>query len=274
MFVPIANWLARYDVGSATGTLHETALDNARGRLLTLGAGLLAAGALLFTARTFALSREGQVTDRDTKAIEQLGSEKVDVRIGGIYALERIARDSARDHPAVIEVLTAFIREHSREQWPPLDPDNPDQARSTRPDVQAALTVIGRRDIKRDTLLIDLTGATLNFADFRFAILSLAKLTGAHLYGADLRLADLRHADLTNADLTNTKLTGADLRGATWPADTPVPEGWERRADSGQLRHGGTGPAPTEGADMQPRARPAWPLTPSAQSGRSPGVPS
>ncbi len=70
MFVPIANWLARYDVGSATGTLHETALDNARGRLLTLGAGLLAAGALLFTARTFALSREGQVTDRYTKAIE------------------------------------------------------------------------------------------------------------------------------------------------------------------------------------------------------------
>ncbi len=44
------------------------------GRLLTLGAGLLAAGALLFTARNFILSREGQVTDRFTKAIEQLGS--------------------------------------------------------------------------------------------------------------------------------------------------------------------------------------------------------
>jgi hypothetical protein len=66
-----------------------------------LGAGLLAAGALLFTARNFILSREGQVTDRYTKAIEQLGSDKLDVRIGGIYALERVARDSARDHPTV-----------------------------------------------------------------------------------------------------------------------------------------------------------------------------
>ena len=44
------------------------------------------------------IDRQGQITDRYTKAIDQLGSEKLDVRIGGIYALERIARDSARDH--------------------------------------------------------------------------------------------------------------------------------------------------------------------------------
>jgi hypothetical protein len=117
LFVPVADWLAHHDVGSVKGSLHETALDNARGRLLTLGAGLFAAGALWFTARSFTLSREGQATDRYTKAVEQLGSDKLDVRIGGIYALERLARDSARDHPTVIEVLTAFIREHSQEQW-------------------------------------------------------------------------------------------------------------------------------------------------------------
>ena len=68
LFVPLADWLAHHDVGSATGPLHETALDNARGRLLTLAAGLLAAGALVFTARNFTLSREGHVTDRYTKA--------------------------------------------------------------------------------------------------------------------------------------------------------------------------------------------------------------
>ena len=38
------------------------------------------------------------MTDRYTKAIEQLGSDKLDVRIGGIYALERIALDSDKDH--------------------------------------------------------------------------------------------------------------------------------------------------------------------------------
>jgi hypothetical protein len=67
------------------------------------------------TNKTTALTLQGQVTDRYSKVIEQLGSEKLDVRIGGIYALERIARDSARDHPTIMEVLTAFIRESSRE---------------------------------------------------------------------------------------------------------------------------------------------------------------
>jgi hypothetical protein len=51
------------------------------------------------------------VTARYTKAIEQLGSGKLDVRIGGIYALERIAHNSPQDQPAVLEVLAAFIRE-------------------------------------------------------------------------------------------------------------------------------------------------------------------
>jgi len=68
------------------------------------------------------------VADRYTKAIEQLGSDKFDVRIGGIYALERIARDSARDHPTVMDVLAAFIREHSHEQWPAWEKGAPGPA--------------------------------------------------------------------------------------------------------------------------------------------------
>jgi hypothetical protein len=231
LFVPAADWLAHHDVGSAKGAQHETALDNARGRLLTLGAGLFAAGALLFTARNFTLSRrtfelteQGQVTDRYTKAIEQLGSEKLDVCIGGIYALERVARDSPRDHWTIIEVLTAFVREHSREQWPRPDPSSQEQQRSTRPDVQAAVTVIGRRDAEHDSRPIDLrgadlTGANLGGADLRTALLDGANLGGAdlstaHLTGADLTGADLTDADLTLAYLTDADLTGANLGGA------------------------------------------------------------
>ena len=85
------------------------------------------------------------MTDRYTKAIEQLGSDKLDVRIGGVYALERIARDSARDHPTVMEVLAAFIREHSRDSGHCLSPA-PTCRNGRRADVQAAVTVIGRRD--------------------------------------------------------------------------------------------------------------------------------
>ena len=243
LFVPIADWLAHHDVGSATGPLHETALANVRGQLLTLGAGLVALAALVFTALNFSLLRrnseqtdrwqrqthelteQGQVTDRYTKAIEQLGSDKLDVRIGGIYALERIARDSARDHPAVMEVLAAFIREHSYEPWPPSEPDGTPPERSTRPDIQAAATVIGRRDTKHDTNSIDLgwvdlTGANLRGAKFgavnlHHANLSHARLARAHLVGAQLVAANLSGAFLTNANLRGAYLTWAQLPGAS-----------------------------------------------------------
>jgi Pentapeptide repeats (8 copies) len=265
LFVPAADWLAHHDVGSAKGSLHETALDNARGRLLTLGAGLFAAGALVFTARNFTLSRrtfelteQGQVTDRYTKAIEQLGSDKLDVRIGGIYALERVARDSTRDHSTVMEVLTAFIREHSREPWPLPDVGSSKQERSIRPDVQAAARVVGRRDPGRDVQRINLrravlAGADLDSANLYAAILTGADLAGANLYRADLSFAGLRGAylagayladavlagaDLDSAVLDSADLTGADLTRATWPEDKAAPEGWKRDPNFGRLGRG------------------------------------
>src|SRR5215472_13862197 len=153
------------------------------------------------TLRAVELTEQGQVTDRYTKAIEQLGSKELDVRIGGIYALERIARDSPRDHATILEVLAAFIREHSREHgalaaadvlwYSPL-------ASGTHPDVQAALSVIGRRDTDQDRQPID--------------------LSRAHIPAANLRGADLNAANLDRADLSGASLTGVDLRGATLPA--------------------------------------------------------
>jgi len=263
LFVPAADWLAHHDVGSVTGSLHETAVDNARGRLLTLGAGLFAAGALIFTAQNFVLSRrtfelteQGQVTDRYTKAIEQLGSDKLDVRIGGVYALERVARDSARDHPTVMEVLTAFIREHSHEQW--LSSDDPAsrrQDRWIRPDVQAALTVVGRRDSHCDIRSIDLSGANLFAADLAGADLAGANLRQANLIEANLRDANLAGAILFGANLDSAKLIGADLAGADlrdvlltlawWSPGMPLPPGWELGPHD-LVHRSGAGSTPTE----------------------------
>src|SRR5580700_4064551 len=225
LFVPAADWLAHHDVGSATGALHETALDNARDRLLTFGAGLFAAGALIFTARNFTvsrrtleLSRQGQVTDRYTRAIEQLGSDKLDVRIGGIYALERVARDSSRDHSTVMEVLAAFIREHSHEPWQPPRLANWRRGPETgpRPDVQAAATVIGRREVSRDQRQINLSGANLSRAQLPEADLARCNLHYSNLTGADLFRAKLRQTEFVGADLTRANLNGTDLYNANF----------------------------------------------------------
>ena len=66
---------------------------------------------------------EGTITERYTRAIEQLGHEKLDVRLGGIYALERIARNPLPDRITVGKVLTAYLRTHS--PWPPVPPQQP-----------------------------------------------------------------------------------------------------------------------------------------------------
>ena len=218
LFVPVADWIARHDVGSVTGSLHETALDNARGRLLTLGAGLFAAGALIFTARNFTLSREGHVTDRYTKAIEQLGSDKLAVRIGGIYALERVARDSAKDHPTVMEVLAAFIREPPPPDLAdsPVRPSAGGELARLRPDVQAAVTVIGRRISRNDRDRINLHGADL---------------ARVNLHGADLTGANLIGTDLRSAHIHGANFDGANLRAARWSVKNRPPAGWALDGD-------------------------------------------
>ena len=197
------------------------------------------------TLRAVGLTEQGQVTDRYSKAIEQLGSDKLDVRLGGIYALERIARDSPRDLPTIMEVLAAFVREHSHEQWPPAKSDGaPPPKRAIRPDVQAALTVIGRRDATHDTRPIDLSYAELPEAKLPHdAGLAEAKLSHAVLTGMDLIGQNLSGADLTDANLTGAQLGGVDLTDAVWPTDMAAPEGWQRRTDWGsRLERSDTNP--------------------------------
>lgn len=244
LFVPVADWLATHDVGRVAGSLRtlrlQTARDDARGRLLTFGAGLFAAGALIFTARNFTLSRrtfqlteQGQVTDRYTKAIEQLGSGKIDIRIGGVYALERIAHDSARDHPTVMEVLAVFIREHSLEKWASKARKKAGLPTAPRPDVQAALTVIGRRNISYDRGPINLTDANLLGADLEAADLTNVNFYSAHLdyswmvdaniTGATFSNASLTHANIEGVNVRGTDIGSADLTGVEWPEGVPLP---------------------------------------------------
>jgi Pentapeptide repeats (8 copies) len=146
-------------------------------------------------------------------------------------------------------LTTAFIREHSSEQWPPAGPGAETPVRATRPDIQAAVTVIGRRNPRHDRISpwgpsIDLRGAVLTHANLRNA-----DLHGAHLHGADLTSADLLGADLcaavlfgadlTGADLTSANLTGANLTAAVWRTAEPAPEGWMVDGDSGRLKRAG-----------------------------------
>ena len=122
------------------------------------------------------------------------------IRLGGIYALERIAKDSEKDYGPIMEVLTAYVRENAPRQ----EEDTQNYAKKPPTDIQAILTVIGRRkttDIRKFYDILDLTNTQLAGAD----------LLQANLVGVNLGMANLDKARLNGADLNNTILTGANL---------------------------------------------------------------
>ena len=53
---------------------------------------------------------ERRVTELYTKAVEQLGSDKAPVRLGGMYALERRAQTNSTQRRTVVNVLCAYLR--------------------------------------------------------------------------------------------------------------------------------------------------------------------
>jgi hypothetical protein len=191
--------------------------NDIRKTLAQIVGGAIILPGLVFTFNTYRLNvakqdldREAQMTDRYTKAVDQLGNTDIAVRLGGLYALERVAQDSKsdEDHRAIIAVIASYAREKSPNP-PLLKPVRPtgenklktvvqsekSKDKKIESDIQAALTIIGRRKPERD-----ITGSRI--------ILSNTNLRGAILVG------DFRNADLTGANLSKAQLNGVRLNGA------------------------------------------------------------
>ncbi|PTW49808.1 pentapeptide repeat-containing protein [Rhodovulum kholense] len=188
------------------------------------------------------VAEQGLITDRLNKAVEGLGAEKtvkrrlthpdgsteteettepnIEVRIGAIYALERISRDSDRDHVNVMEILCAYIRQNA----PASSARNPEddgiapvedlpqgatpheiaihlkivdertqklkdwaaKIPQLRNDVRTALEVIGRRD--KDRIALERSPETYSSAQTSYIL--------------DLRETNLQRANLENLDFS------------------------------------------------------------------------
>jgi uncharacterized protein YjbI with pentapeptide repeats len=161
------------------------------------------------------LTRQGQVAERFTRAVDQLGSAKLEQRLGGIYGLERIAKESPDGDARLVvaEVLTAYVRQHA----PPgrkLASAQLDPLKARAPDVQAAMTVLGRRTILAADPPLELNNVDLRSADLHGVRLQQAILIGTQLEGANLDHAQLQEAYLSVAQLQGAILTYAQLQGA------------------------------------------------------------
>jgi hypothetical protein len=182
--------------------------SNIRGSLLQAVGGILLVAGAITAWRQFLTSRKQQSLDRHVaiteafaKAVENLGNkDSTDVRLGGIYSLDRVSDDDPAERARVAEILSAFIRDRSSSEG-----DIPQ-------DVLAALRILTRRPWP---IRVDLTDAHLKGVQLRHAQLANARLNGVNLSESHLTRANFRQTDLTEADLRKADLKGADFRDAS-----------------------------------------------------------
>lgn len=242
-----------HTIGTATSGTKE-GINLGAGALVAamLGAPFVVWGTFL-KYQTVRYQKEGHITDRINKAVEQLGAEKtvkyhyigksgnlrfrpklnpetgkeeedfnnpvfveetvpnIEVRIGAILSLERIAQDSTRydngrDHVRVMEILCAYVRGNA-----PVNSTKPEEheteERKPRIDIQTLFDVLKRRTDEQ--IAIEARQKyRLNFegTDLRGVNLVKGAFSGAIFYSSNLQHADLRHVDFSGVRLQGCSL--------------------------------------------------------------------
>lgn len=181
--------------------------------------------------KTVELQEKGRITERLTRATEQLNDdEHIAARLGGVYALRRVLRESrdSQDRENVAQILAAFVRENAGPAVNSISRNK--QAKPLPRDVVAAIAAISARpldeaEVERrlkdstSTAELDLRGLDLRRLYPRGTLrrrpnLSFLDLECADLRGSALIYADLIDVDLGQADLDSSDLSGTDLRKA------------------------------------------------------------
>ena len=160
-------------------------------------------------------AEQESITERINKAIENLaknqenGDPMLEVRLGTLYDLERIAKDSQRDHRQILEMLCGYIRLNSP-VTNKIKELKIDTKRKPRKDIQTALTIIGRHDswLKDDAPL----KTEQDQRERGYMIdLSYCDLWGADIHNANLSYAMIQHANLNSASIHNTNMTSTNF---------------------------------------------------------------
>jgi len=173
------------------------------------------------------LDRDGKMSDRLTRAIENLhNKDSLAVREGALFELKRLGLDFPREQENIVRILGPFIREEIENPLPPrFEKDFKWGEYLPRPneDIFLAGEIVslffkqtGCRLIlyhlkadKLDLVDLQLQGAELLFSHFNKAVLWRAQLQGTDLSTADIQDADLASAHLQRADIPTYQLKRA-----------------------------------------------------------------
>ncbi len=221
------DYISKSDVRSGSAAL----ITGLRTSLISFAAAIGAAFALVYTIRTYKLSRKGQITDRFTKSLERLGSDDIYGRIGGIMALEQIAYDAPEQAENVSQILIHFLRHHVTKKGEKKSKKggkrkSANEMRVGRPggrapedpveaDVQAALRAVTRYQMRalleKRSRLGEMLAISVNTRGQHLDGAEINLSGGLKLSNAYLPFADLSEANLQDADLSFSILVGANL---------------------------------------------------------------
>lgn len=161
--------------------------------------------------------RKDHQDERFFRAVELLGNENsIDARIGAIYALEQLSKESDEYYHQIIEVLCTFIRRRSSEVIASLEP-NTDEYEAAPLDIQTSVTVLGRRRMvlgDGEQKGLDLSGAYLCHVMVLDADFQGSRFFGAYLVHAAFLDCNLSHANFTQAKLMRSSFVNSILIGA------------------------------------------------------------
>lgn len=177
-----------------------------------------------FAWKRLEVNQEGQITERFTRAIDQLGAthsdgrKNLEVRLGGIYALERIAKDSVKDHWPIMEVLTAYLVEHAPKRPSDLMPTS--NQRFVTPDTRAILNVIARRHWEYEVgtentislVNLELSDTELSHAHFKYSQISNTNLNEAMWLGTNFEKACISGSAMNSSCFAGSNFEGAQIR--------------------------------------------------------------
>jgi len=177
--------------------------------------------------RTAEATELGKSAEIMAAAFVGLGGPEIHTRVGAIYTLERHARDRPSDQGPIVQTLAAFVRERCPAPVPKLvagSYQNPSpEAIYVTPatDIQAAVTVLGRRERVNDPpntrlslAAVNLSGYDLTDGDFTGVSFKGAYLCATNFAGAKLVRSDFQLAMLENADFYNAKASEASFSAA------------------------------------------------------------
>ncbi|WP_048126110.1 pentapeptide repeat-containing protein [Methanosarcina sp. WWM596] len=178
---------------------------------------------LKVTQKNLKVSQEGQITERFTRAVEQLGAidqsgnPAIEIRLGGIYALERISTESEKDYWPIIEILTAYVRKNSSVEnqsnenflttgYISMDIQANESTHNEVPevnslslDIEAVITVLGRskhRYMDKESKCLNLKNTFFKWLTLKDAHFEGTNFSNAHFEGAVLKNAHFEQTDL------------------------------------------------------------------------------